>query len=85
MEIIEIDEAINTELIRAREKFPDWHKDIIHAGAVLQEESGELLKACINFYFGRGTIEQVKKEMAHTGAMVYRFGLHLESYKPKER
>ena len=48
---------------------------------VKEKESGELLEACINYHFGRGTIEQVKKELGHTGAMVFRFGFHLEDYK----
>lgn len=84
MKMEELNKLFRDAFIDAKKKFPEWHKDIIHAAAVLQEESGELLKASINFYFGRGTIEQVEKELGHTGAMVQRFGLDLEKYKSKK-
>ena len=85
MDLKDMEGLIYSEVVKAEGKFPHWHKDIIHAAAVLCEESGELLQACINYHFGRGTIDEVEKEMAHTGAMVYRFGLHLENYKPREK
>ena len=82
MKLESIDELINIELVKAEQKFPGWPKDIVHGVSIIQEECGELVKACLDFYYGRGTIEQVKKEMGQTGAMVYRFGLHLEDYEP---
>lgn len=84
MKLTHIDELINAEFMQAEIKFPGWPKDIVHGVAIIQEECGELVKACLDFFYGRGTIEQVKKEMAQTGAMVLRFGLHLEDYKPRE-
>lgn len=72
------------EVTKAEEKFPWWPKDIVHAVAILQEECGELVKACLDFYYNRGTIEQVKKEMVQAGAMVLRFNMHMDNYKPKK-
>ena len=84
MKLVHIDQLALRELAKAEKKFPEWPEDIVHACAILQEESGELGKACLDFHYGRGTILRVKEEMAHLGAMVYRFGMYLENYKPGE-
>ena len=35
---------IEEELIRARDKFPKWPVDPIHAAAIVSEEAGELVQ-----------------------------------------
>ena len=76
--------AIIEEMIKAEAKFPGWPKDIVHAAAIATEERGELLKAAIDFYYHRCGIKQVKKEALQTGAMIFRFLMHLEEYEQGE-
>jgi hypothetical protein len=81
------EEAFNLiwdELERAEKKFPGWPQDIVHGAAIIQEECGELVKACLDYYYGRGDIASVLKEAVQTGAMVYRFLFHIEDYKPEK-
>ena len=61
------------ELQKAREKFPTWPKDIVHAGAVVAEEAGELTQATLDYFYGRGTKEQCYIEAKQTAAMAIRF------------
>lgn len=74
-------EEINNELQRAGNKFPYWPDDIIHAAAIVNEESGELIRAAIQFTYEDGEIEEVKKEAIQTAAMCIRFLNNLNSYK----
>lgn len=85
MNISEISSSFLTELIKAEDKFPGWPQDVIHAAAIVSEERGELLKAAIDFYFGRGTREDLRKEAIQVGAMATRFLTHLEDYQPLEK
>lgn len=66
-------EAILTELERAEKKFPFWPDDIIHAAAIVGEESGELIRAAIQYRYEGGKITDCKKEAIQTGAMAVRF------------
>jgi len=65
--------AIERELERARSKFPTWPEDLIHAAAIVGEESGELTQATLNYTYHRGGIAEVQKEAIHTAAMAMRF------------
>lgn len=69
-----IDEML-VELARARGRYPTWPTDLIHAMVVVQEESGEILKAANEVYWGHKatTIEDVRKEAIQTMAMCMRF------------
>ena len=83
--LLEFQGEIFSEIIKAEKKFPWWPEDIIHAVAILQEECGELVKACLQSYYQHGDIEEVKKELVQTGAMVFRFAIGLErGYKIPE-
>lgn len=85
------DEAIRTierELDVALEKWPAWPADPVHAAAVIAEEAGELMQACLDityapapFYFQRAYIE---KEAAQVGAMAIRMLMHIEQYKARQ-
>ena len=83
MEIDEIHAMFLEELLAAERKFPGWPMDVIHAAAIATEEKGELLKAAIDFYFGRGTREEMLKEAIQVGAMATRFLMHLGDYRPE--
>ena len=84
MQIGEIQAKFLEELLAAEEKFPGWPEDVIHAAAIVAEERGELLKAAIDFYFGRGTRDGFIKEATQVGAMAIRFLMHAEDYQPLE-
>lgn len=81
MNIVEIDGAIAREILRAESKFPGWPEDIIHAVAILLEESGELVKACLDWHYGRcSDQEDIVEEAIHAGAMICRFLMGIEHY-----
>lgn len=82
MKFADIYPAIAEELLKAEKKFPGWPKDVVHAAAIVQEECGELVKACLDFYYRRGSKAQVLKEANQTGAMIFRLLLNFEDYKP---
>ncbi len=66
-------ELVYRELERAREKFPHWPTDPIHAAAIVAEEAGELVKAALDYTYLEGTHEDMDKEAAQTAAMGIRF------------
>ena len=70
-------EAILQELYRAEGKHPVWPTDIVHAIALVCEESGEAQKAANNAYHHGESLEEVKKELLHTGATVIRALMNL--------
>jgi len=68
-----------TELNNAKRKFPKWPKDCIHAAAVVAEESGELVRAALQFTYEtdlqrpRQQHEKMKREAIQVAAMALRF------------
>lgn len=78
---MDIIEEIKKELARAQELFPYWPDDIIHAAAIVNEESGELIRAAIQLTYEGGNIESVKTEAIQTAAMCIRFLSNLNLYK----
>ena len=60
------------EVERAREKHPQWPDDIIHAVAIVAEESGEAVRAALNHVYHGGSIEEVRTELVQTAAMCIR-------------
>lgn len=65
------------ELRKAEVKHPGWPTDPIHATAILCEESGEATQAAIDHVYADGSVEDLKTELAQTGAMALRALLHL--------
>lgn len=70
-------EAIWFELQRAEEKFPSWPDDIVHGAAIVAEEAGEIVKAALDLYYGRGNIIHLIKETRQTAAMAVRLLIYL--------
>ena len=66
-------EYILRELDRARDKFPYWPRDKIHAAAIVAEESGELIRAAVRHHYESGTLADCRQEAMHTAAMAIRF------------
>jgi NTP pyrophosphatase (non-canonical NTP hydrolase) len=66
-------DMIFAELEKAEDKFPGWPVDPVHGVAIMAEECGETVQAALDYYYERGTKEQVMKEAAQTGAMAIRY------------
>lgn len=76
----EIIEAFLNEVGRAQSKFPEWPNDTIHAAAIVSEESGELIRAAIQYENEGGELGACQKEAVQTGAVAIRFLLNMPSY-----
>lgn len=79
--IPEILQQIEDELVRAENKFPYWPDDIIHAAAIVNEESGELIRSAVQVTYENGNIEDARKEAIQTAATCIRFLMHINKYK----
>ncbi|MFV8800757.1 hypothetical protein ACNSO8_19425 [Yersinia sp. LJYL362] len=76
-----ISSEIINEANRASEVHPKWPTDAVHAVSILTEESGELMKAAIEYHYNNGDIEAVREEAVQTGAMALRVLMHIDKYK----
>lgn len=66
------------ELRKAEEKFPGFPKDLVHCASIVAEECGEMIKSALDFHYGRTKdLEELKEEIAQTGAMALRFLLRV--------
>lgn len=77
-----IQKEILKELEKAETKFPNWPSDPIHAGAIVNEESGELTRACLQVIYEHGDVSKMHKEAVHTATMAIRFLKNFEYMKP---
>ena len=68
------------ELDRAEKKFPSWPVDPVHAVAIVAEESGELVKAALDYSYSDGGLKGMEREAVQVGAMAVRFLFHLDDY-----
>lgn len=59
-------------LQEAKEKHPDWPKDLPHQLLIMGEESGEAQKAALHIIEGKGTYNELKEELYQTAAMCIR-------------
>lgn len=68
-----LDEAIE-ELQRAKDMYPEWPVDIVHATSIMVEESTEALKSANEWRWSQkdGTLADVRKETIQTIAMCFR-------------
>jgi len=69
----EVVDKILEELARAEEKHPTWPTDLIHAGAIVAEESGELTRATLNHVYENDSGQNMLDEAVQVGAMAIRF------------
>jgi hypothetical protein len=63
---------ILAELRRAEAKYPAWPADLIHQVAIMQEESGEAIRAALNHVYHGEPLEEVRGELVQTAAMCLR-------------
>lgn len=63
------------ELNKARSRYPQWPDNIVMAAAIANEESGEVVKACNNYYWrhGEDMPDDIAKEAIQAAAMWIRF------------
>lgn len=73
-------EAIVNEYERAVSKHPDWPKDAIHAAAIVAEESGELVRAALQYNYEQGEMQSIQNEAIQTGAMAVRMLRNIANY-----
>ena len=64
--------AIIAEHYRAECLHPDWPADIIHAVAIVAEESGEAVRAALQYVYEDGSLEDLRVELVQTAAMCIR-------------
>jgi hypothetical protein len=69
----EILRRVSEEGVRACHKHPVFPRDIIHAAAIVSEESGELTRAVNNFVHHRGDSEEIKLEAVQVIVTAMRF------------
>lgn len=73
--------AVCEELKRAQAKFPLWPDDPVHAAAVVNEESGELIRAALQFNWEGGESASMLEEAVQVGAMAIRFLMSIKDYE----
>ena len=64
---------IMSEVARAREKWPAWPYDNIHAAAIVGEEAGELIQAVVQEKYQPEKQADPYVEAVQTAAMCIRF------------
>jgi hypothetical protein len=70
------------ELEKAERKHPLFPTDPIHAVAIMEEESGETMRAALRVVYENGDIDELKKELIQAGAMAVRCLINLHNFKP---
>ena len=60
------------EVNRAKEIHPEWPDDVIHAVAIVAEESGEAVRAALNYAYHGGAKKDIKTELIQTAATCIR-------------
>ena len=73
--------SIVNEYERAMSKHPEWPRDVIHAAAIVTEESGELVRAALQFEYEQGEHQSLQNEGIQTGAMAVRFLVNMPNYQ----
>ena len=69
---------IVAELRRAEEKYQEWPADLIHQVAIMQEESGEAIRAALNHVYHGEPLADVRAELVQAAAMCLRCLKNLE-------
>ena len=64
--------VIDTELLRAEKKHPEWPLDMFKQLAIIQEEIGEVTMAVLHYHDESGSLDDIKKELIQTAAMCLR-------------
>jgi hypothetical protein len=79
-----IKSEIDEEILRAENLYPGWPADPVHAAAVVAEEAGELVKAALDYSYGKdggGPERDMRIEAIQTAAMAIRFLMGVGEYR----
>ncbi|WP_140918678.1 Lar family restriction alleviation protein [Limnobaculum xujianqingii] len=76
---------LKAELHRAVEAQSFWPTDAIHASAILNDITGGLTQASLDFHFYAAPRALMRSDAIQVGAMALRFLLNIDSYKPEEK
>jgi hypothetical protein len=77
-ELVLLVREIDGEIHQAEAKYPDWPDDPIHGAAIMAEESGEAVRACLNMVYHGADRAEYRKELVQTAAMAIRAILGLD-------
>lgn len=76
--------VIMTELKRAKQKFPWFPEDPVHAAAIVNEEAGELTRASLRITYEDAEWSEAVEEAIQTAAMSVRFLENLPRMQKRE-
>jgi len=65
------------EYNRACAKHPNWPVDHVHQAAIVSEESGELIRAALQYKYEKGRLQELRKESVQTATTALRLFLNL--------
>lgn len=82
-EYLDAIDLILDEFHKSQSKYPDWPIDLLHRAMILNEESGEISKACLDFIYHGGELNDIIIETAQTGAMAIRLLASLMRWEQK--
>lgn len=68
----EIFKSIEEELQKAEEKHPNWPSNIFEQMAIVNEEAGEAVRACLHLKHENGGEHDIHDELIQTAAMCIR-------------
>lgn len=68
--------ATATEMDAAVQKHPEYPTDKVHAAAIVSEESGELVRACLQYTYEKGRYYDMHREAIQTAGACFRFLLN---------
>jgi NTP pyrophosphatase (non-canonical NTP hydrolase) len=76
-------DEVTEEMFRAKDKFPLWPSDPLHAIAVIGEEFGELTQATLQCTYepNKSDVDDVQDEAIQCMAMLLRFMLSIDEYE----
>ena len=74
-------DKISIELVKAKQKHPQFADSLFEAVCILSEEVGEVAQAVYDFERDSGGYEDIEQELAQVGAVVARFLRFVEIIK----
>ena len=84
MKIETVIALVMAEIDRAETLHPVWPRNLIHAGSIVIEEAGELVKEVNNHNEKKGAAQSIVTEAVHTAAMAIRFLKNIEKGETNE-
>lgn len=77
-------DRVLAEVDRAERKHPCWPSDVIHAAAIVAEESGEMMRAAVRATYEDGGLAEAEAECIQVAATALRFLMHSHHVRPSD-